>query len=182
MNILQKTKKTKKEKYILDACSLLSIIREEQGYETVVSLIKQANHFDIELYINKINLLEVYYDVSRCEGLSTAESFYIGIQDTSIKIIDVLSDDVFRKASFFKTRYKMSLADAILLSQAYDLCASIVTSDHNDLDIVEKQENMKFVWIRQEEYLQEIKLKNIKKTVNMIMFSDVLPDIEMAGK
>ena len=149
MNFFSKTKKTNKtEVYILDACSLLSIAREEPGYETVVSLIDKANKSKIYLYINKINLLEVYYDVSRSEGIQTAESVYKAIQNTSVRIIEGLTDVVFRKASYFKTCYKMSLADSILLSQAYDLGASIVTSDHNDLDIIEKQEDMNFFWIR----------------------------------
>jgi len=44
--------------------------------------------------------------------------------------------------------YKMSLADSIGLAETLINEGYFVTADHHELDIVEKKEHLKIVWIR----------------------------------
>lgn len=49
--------------YVLDACSIIAFLAEESGAEKVKELFYQSAENKIELIMNKINLLEVYYDI-----------------------------------------------------------------------------------------------------------------------
>ena len=135
-------------KYVLDSCALLAYVYKEIGADVVKSIFTQADKNDVMLYMNKLNLFESYYDIRRSEGMQQAENFYSMILMSSIQIIDGISDLVFREAGRIKTSYKISLADSIALGQTSILKASILTSDHHEFDVIEKNEEIKFAWIR----------------------------------
>jgi len=136
------------DKYILDACALLALVYKETGDNIVKSILKQATIGNAIIYMNKLNLYEAYYDVIRSKGLQQAEAFYTMVLMSPVQIIDVISDQVFHKGAFLKTQYKMSLADSILLGEASVRGASILTSDHHEFDIIERNNNIKFIWLR----------------------------------
>ena len=136
------------DKFVLDACALLSFIYNEPGCDVVQKALEQADSGSIKLYMNKLNLLEVFYDIRRSKGMDVAENYYSVVLDSSIYLIDGIADDVFREAGRLKTQYRMSLADAVALGQASALGASILTSDHHEFDTVEQNEGIKFTWIR----------------------------------
>ena len=81
-------------KYVLDSCALLAYIYDEVGSDVVESALKQADENIAVLYMNKLNLFEVYYDILRSEGLQQAEDFYSMVQMSSINVIDGLCDIV----------------------------------------------------------------------------------------
>ena len=135
-------------KYVLDSCAMLAFIYRENGDKIVKSILKQSQDRNIEVYINKLNLFESYYDIMRSRNLQQAENYYAMVKALPIKIIDGISDSVFRKAGLLKTQYRISLADSIVLGEAFVLDASLLTSDHHEFDIVEKNEKIKFLWIR----------------------------------
>jgi predicted nucleic acid-binding protein len=135
-------------KYVLDACAMLAFVYKEPGYDIVLSALKQADENDVDVYINKLNLFEVYYDIRRSLGLKQAEDFYSMVLRLPIYIINGINDDVFREAGRIKIQYKMSLADSIVLAQASVMEASILTSDHHEFDVVEQNESIRFIWIR----------------------------------
>jgi len=136
------------DKFVLDACALLSFIYNEPGCDVVQKALEQADSGSIMLYINKLNLLEVFYDIRRSKGMDVAENYYSIVLDSSIHLIDGIADDVFREAARLKTQYKISLADAVALGQTSVLGAAIFTSDHHEFDAVEQKENIRFCWIR----------------------------------
>jgi len=135
-------------KYVLDSCALLAYVYNEVGSDVVESALEQADEGRTKLYMNKLNLFEVYYDILRSEGFQQAENFYSMVQMSSVNVIDSMSDSVFREAERIKTQYKMSLADSIALGETSVLGATILTSDHHEFDIVEQNEKIKFAWIR----------------------------------
>ena len=66
----------------MDACALLALLRNEPGADIVATTINAANNNEAEIVMNKVNLLEVYYDLYRTIGkdkanevLSDADSF-----------------------------------------------------------------------------------------------------------
>ena len=136
------------DRFILDACALLSFIYDEPGCNVVQTTLERADIGQIDLYMNKLNLLEVYYDICRSKGIDVAEDYYNMVLESSIFLIDGIADDVFREAGRLKTQYKMSLADSVALGQASVLGASILTSDHHEFDVIEQKENIAFCWIR----------------------------------
>jgi predicted nucleic acid-binding protein len=52
------------------------------------------------------------------------------------------------EAGRLKATYKISMADALLLAHGIENNATIITSDHHELDIVEQSENIDFLWFR----------------------------------
>jgi len=136
------------QKYVLDACALVAFVKMEVGFDVVREIIEKANTEQVAVYMNKINLFEVFYGIRRVEGLPKAEIVYNAICKLPINIIDNISDEVFLEASRVKSTYKMSLADSIALGEASTMDASLITSDHHEFDIIEKNENIKFKWVR----------------------------------
>ena len=120
-------------RYILDACALVAFINDEIGADVVQNVLESAEKGNVEVYMNKLNLFEVYYGIRRVEGIQQAEDFYSMSLRLPIIIIDGISDDVFREAGRIKTNYRMSLADSIALGETSVRGASILTSDHHEL-------------------------------------------------
>ncbi len=65
-----------------------------------------------------------------------------------IDIVETLNDDVFKEAGRLKAKYKVSLADSIVLGEAIVRNAVVLTCDHHEFDIIEQQEHIQFDWIR----------------------------------
>jgi len=134
--------------YVLDACALLAFIKEETGYEIVRGLLMDAAANKISVYMNKLNLFEVFYGIRREQGLAKAEHVYNILMRLPVVIIDGIADEVFLEASRIKSSYHMSLADSIALGEASVMDASLVTSDHHEFDVVDKNEVIQFTWLR----------------------------------
>jgi predicted nucleic acid-binding protein len=132
----------------MDACALIASMAGEDGAENVHKILNKALDGEIEIVMNKINLLEVYYDVYKTYGQKEAHKFLDNIKNIPIKINSGITDDVLEEAGRFKVTYKISLADSIVLAETKINNASIVTADHHEFDIVEKTEDIDFCWIR----------------------------------
>ncbi|MDR1589712.1 MAG: PIN domain-containing protein [Oscillospiraceae bacterium] len=137
-----------KRRYVFDACSLIAYINDEDGADIVDRLLSEAFSGGVATQMGKVNLLEVYYGVLRDFGLSQAEEVLKEISAYPIQIIHDISDSVFREAGKLKARYKLSLADALALGLASVSGDILVTADHHEMDIIEQQEKIKFLWIR----------------------------------
>jgi len=134
--------------FVLDACALIAFLADEEGAEKVEYILRKAETDDCLIYMNKINILEIYYLVYREEGKEKAEKTLEKILALPIIVIEKLEDDVFKEAGGLKATYKMSLADSVALAEAKTKNAEILTSDHHEFDLVEKKEEIKFYWIR----------------------------------
>jgi predicted nucleic acid-binding protein len=132
--------------YGLDACALLALIKKENGYREVYRLLQECAKGNITLYLNSVNLLEVYYD-RLYVGRDEAEEAYKLIFNSNIQVIDDITL-ILREAARFKTSYNLSLADAIGLATAVCLDAAFVTCDHHELEKVEQGESLPFLWVR----------------------------------
>lgn len=134
--------------FVLDACSLIAFFNDEAGADVVQDLLEQASQNDIELIISIINLLEIYYGIYREDGEDMAEQSLLKVKNLPITIINTISDEVFKESAKLKATYRISLADAIALAEANVRAAHIVTADHHEFDILEKQNVIKVLWIR----------------------------------
>ncbi|MCL2323079.1 MAG: PIN domain-containing protein [Oscillospiraceae bacterium] len=134
--------------YVLDTCALVAFFNDENGADVVENLLIDAIYNNCIVTMNKYNLLEAYYGYLRTNGEDFAENILSTVENSCIKIFDVLTDDLLRQAGKLKVAYKISLADAIALAQAAVENAIIVTSDHHELDTVEQNSKIQFLWIR----------------------------------
>jgi predicted nucleic acid-binding protein len=127
---------------------VISYLYDEQGADIVENILKEAEADKIKLYMNKLNLYEVYYNVYRDYDIIKADEILRLIQGYPIDIIESISDDVIRKAAYYKENYRMSLADSIALGETSIRGASIVTSDHHEFDPLDESNELSFTWIR----------------------------------
>jgi predicted nucleic acid-binding protein len=134
--------------YFLDACALLAAIKGEEGAFVVAELYEQAEGRKIRLFINKINLLEIYYGIHRERGKKYADDTLRSIVDSVVGVTDT-SYEVLVEAGRLKSAYRrVSLADCIAIGEALVSGGTVVTADHHEMGIIEGNENINFLWIR----------------------------------
>ena len=136
------------EKYLLDACSVIAYLTKEEGADTIETLIDEAIEEDIELLIHKINFFEVFYDVWKSQGESTAAIVFSTFKKLPVTIIESISDELMIEAARFKTGYRVSVADSYALATARLHGAVLITSGHREFDPVEEAGEIAFLWIR----------------------------------
>jgi len=134
--------------FILDACALIALLAGENGAENVKRIIQDAINGDIAVKMNQINLLEVYYKVCNVYNQDEANKAMKKIKEFPIEIIIGLKEDVFNEAGRIKSKYKIPLGDSIAVAECIISKGTLVTSDHNDFEKIEKKEKLKINWFR----------------------------------
>ena len=137
-----------KPQHVLDACALIAFFNDENGSDVVENLLVRAENNEIDLVIHIINVLEIFYGVLRDDGEKIAREVIDRISELTITVIHEISEQVFFEAGRLKAQYRISLADAIAVSEANVRKALIVTADHHEFDYLEKQNEIKPLWIR----------------------------------
>jgi predicted nucleic acid-binding protein len=137
-----------KDIFVLDACAMIALLREENGSDVVESMFVKALEGNATILMNKLNLLEVYYDTFRLYNKETADELLDNVPNLPIQIITDLNDDVFKEAGRLKCTYKISLADSVALAEASISGGSLLTSDHHEFDVIDESEEIKVQWIR----------------------------------
>ena len=135
--------------FILDACALIAHFAKENGADNVKNILKNAiDDENTKVYMNKINLMEVYYDVIKSYNEREADKMLDVVKEMPIEIISELEDNVLKKAGQLKIKYKISLADSVALAETIIINGSLVTSDHHEFEPIEKRETIKINWFR----------------------------------
>jgi predicted nucleic acid-binding protein len=135
-------------KYVLDACSLIAHFNEEEGAPKVKSIITDAINSNSAIYIHRVNLFEVYYDLLRSGGKDMARDAMASVDDFLIHIIDSITDELMKEAARFKLSYKISVADAFALATAKLEDATLVTADHHEFDVIDEANELSILWFR----------------------------------
>jgi PIN domain nuclease of toxin-antitoxin system len=81
----------------MDACGLLAVLNREVGAEPVKALLEESPE-KVAIFMNVVNLLEVYYGILRKSGREFADETFMSIKSGPIVVVDVISDKVFREA------------------------------------------------------------------------------------
>jgi predicted nucleic acid-binding protein len=135
--------------YVFSACALFAFFNGEEGEDKIDALFQQAHAGTIALAMSIINLLEVYYGYFREKGRETAIDILAPIYDTPLAIINTISPRVYQEAARLKGTYRrLSLADAAGVATALELSGQFVSSDHHELEIIDRQEPVDFFWFR----------------------------------
>jgi predicted nucleic acid-binding protein len=136
------------KRYILDACAIIALLKDEAGAEEVSAIFNEAFKGEAQISMNKINLLEVYYDVYRSADKETADNVVLELIKRPVTVVSEISDAVFAEAGRLKATYRISLADSIALAEASVSDGLLMTADHHEFESVEKHEHTQFYWIR----------------------------------
>ena len=126
----------------------MAILKQENGADKVKSLLDKAQAGQATVYMNIINLIEIYYLFYRAVGKNSADLILKMIYTMPIQFIETIDDVIFSETSRIKATYAIPLGDAIGLATAIKLGGSFVTGDHSDIEKIEKAEPVSVFWFR----------------------------------
>jgi predicted nucleic acid-binding protein len=113
---------------VLDSFALIAYFRDEPGAQTVEDLLVSAGKKDDPLLMSDVNYAEVKYSIVKkngadawAEAAKVLEGLPIDFCSTTRSLADTAAD--------FKSRLKLSLADAFAAALAKEKKAEVVTGD-----------------------------------------------------
>jgi len=134
--------------FVLDACALLAVLAMEKGAKNIRDLFQKTVDHQAILIMNKFNLLEVYYKIYKSYGKTQADNLLKTMEQMPITIKDTLTDEIIKEAGRLKSKYKLSLADSIAISESIINKGSLVTADHHEIEPIEIAEKINITWFR----------------------------------
>jgi predicted nucleic acid-binding protein len=130
---------------VFDSHALLKLLRDESGAEEVEKILTEAARRDEPAHMTEVNYAEIQYIVRRKDGEAAWQTIARELVAAPIRfhVADrVLAD----RAADFKTRFKISLADAFAAALAKEQNAELVTGDR-EFKVVES-ELKKIRWLK----------------------------------
>lgn len=119
------------EIYVFDACAVIALLQAEPGASVVGGLLEE-NH---RCLVHAINACEIYYDLFRREGVEVADGVREVLEGYGFEIVEELPFSLWKTAGMLKGAWKrVSLADCFALALALGKSATLVTSDHGEMD------------------------------------------------
>ena len=130
-------------RYVLDSFAILAYLAEEEGADVVEDLLNKAENGKVSLYLNYVNLGEVYYITFREKDVNEANESIVLVKRMPIEFVPV-DERIALIAGRIKATYSMSYADAFVVATAIIKEAEIVTGDPEFESI-----DMQILWIQQ---------------------------------
>jgi PIN domain nuclease of toxin-antitoxin system len=118
-------------RYVLDACAILALARNEKGAGTVRQALEAADNICL---VHAVNLCEVYYDCLRSYGNDPAERLLANLADAGLTVRNDMDTDFWKAAGNLKARGRISLADCFAVTLAVREDAVILTSDRHEFE------------------------------------------------
>ncbi len=129
----------------MDACAVIALLRGEPGGDRMRDLLLDP---ETEASLHAANLGEVYYLALRrneAEAKKTIEH----VLQLGIQLRRDLDDDFVQMAGKWKAHNRLlAYADAFVLALAERDGATVVTTDHGELDPIAAQGAIPFFWLR----------------------------------
>jgi len=129
---------------VLDSFALVAYFRDEAGAETVENLLVVASGKDAPLHMSEVNYAEAKYIIIKKNGRAAWEKAATALQGLPIEFhaaVRSLAD----KAADFKSRCRLSLADAFAVALAKEKKAELVTGDP---EFKEVEGEIKIHWLK----------------------------------
>ncbi|MFH1386852.1 MAG: type II toxin-antitoxin system VapC family toxin [bacterium] len=121
-------KRKYKERYALDSFAVLTYLKEEPGWQKVKDVVWAAFKKKNKVFLNYVNLGEVYYIVYREYGAAEADRVIGMIKLWPLQFVGV-KEDIAIIAGRIKAENKLSYADAYVMATALTNKAVIMTGD-----------------------------------------------------
>lgn len=129
---------------VLDSHALVAFLREEAGSELVRKILEKAAERDAPVHMTEVNYAEAQYIIRRREGDEAwaAIAHELSVMPIEFHPVDRRLADM---AAEYKTKYKLSLADAFAGALAKEKKAELITGD-SEFKALEKE--VKIMWLR----------------------------------
>jgi uncharacterized protein with PIN domain len=118
--------------YVLDSCAVIAFLQREPGAEVVAEILKSSRN---RCLLHAVNACEVYYDIYRRSGETDASALEGIWQTIGLELVETISSSVWRTAGKLKAEWRrVSLADCFAVALVLQEKATLLTSDHHELD------------------------------------------------
>lgn len=117
-----------KEDLVFDSWAILAYVQAEPGGAQVKSLLLETTEVRRPLWISSINLGEVWYSLARRNSPEYASRQLAELTQIGVERVDVDWPMVLQAADY-KSRHKISYADAFAAALAKQRNAELVTGD-----------------------------------------------------
>jgi predicted nucleic acid-binding protein len=132
--------------YIFDACAIIALLDDEPGAEVVEELLAGEGH---RCVIHLLNVCEVYYHIYRSADQQRADKLRGVLESYGFEVEESLVPLLWQEASRLKAEWRrVSLVDCFALALAIQKGATLVTSDHHELDPIAEAGLCPFRFIR----------------------------------
>jgi len=118
-------------RYVLDACAMISLIKNEDGGLLVRQALEAENNV---CFVHAVNLCEVYYDCLRCYGSDPAERLITSLVEAGLILRSDMDMEFWKAAGKLKSHGRISLADCFAVSLAEREDAVLLTSDRHEFE------------------------------------------------
>jgi ribonuclease VapC len=122
---------------VLDSWAVIAYLEDEDAAAKVADIIADSHDEQVPLLMTVVNTAEVWYIVARQTSASDADSSMKQLRDLGIQFIDA-DWGLAKEAGYFKSKNKMSLADAFAAALAKQRKAHLVTGD-SEFKQIEKE-------------------------------------------
>ena len=113
-----------KPMYMLDTSAVLTLLEDEEGAERVETLLRNE-----EIVLSFLVLLETYTITLQEQTEDIADQRYALLKQLPVKFLFSVDEPILLKAGRFKSRYRISLADALTAAFAVQLETVLVHKD-----------------------------------------------------
>lgn len=134
--------RTGKDKFVLDTFALFVFFSKEHGYNKVERILKKAKNKKAVVFLNEINLGELYYKTWKETGETAAKEVLNLALNLPISFVSVDKDFIL-KATEIKAANRVSYADAFCLATARLKGCPVITGDPE----LAKAKVVKMIWI-----------------------------------
>ena len=131
---------------VLDTWAIIAFYEGEPAGVRVSQLIAEANDRDIPLWMSVVNAGEVWYVIARRTSEAEADATISELLSLGIHLDD-LEWKASRQAALFKSKHKLSYADAFAAALALEKNGQLVTGDR---EFKQLENEIKILWIRGE--------------------------------
>ena len=114
--------------YIFDTSAFIALTNEEQGCDTVLSLISLSRSKKNTIYASFITFTEIYYIILRRKGEKPAKETIAFIRTLPIEQVHS-NEQLALSAGKIKAAFRLSLADAFVAATALEKKAILVHKD-----------------------------------------------------
>ena len=123
--------------YIFDACALIALADDEEGADILENYLADEEN---ECYVHALNFCEVYYHARRRGTETEAKELIEEFLELGLIERNDLDKIFWQEVGTLKAIHKkVSLADCCAIALAKKLDATLITSDHHELDVLAKQ-------------------------------------------
>ncbi|OLD81578.1 MAG: hypothetical protein AUI33_00895 [Ignavibacteria bacterium 13_1_40CM_2_61_4] len=133
----------KAKSLVLDTWAIIAFYEEEPAAQQVADIFAQANEEGIPLWMSVVNAGELWYVTARKTSPVEADATIEELRSFGVQLENV-DWKICRQAGVFKSKYKISYADAIAAALALQKNGHLVTGDREFKHV---ENDVKIVWL-----------------------------------